>query len=520
MNHINPANVIVLLTKEFSAYKATNTTELDLKVAQELGRLIREFVSSYELAIESRIILELDEKIVWKENEESEESDGEDDEDPLFTENLSEHQLEQALAYYRSTSSGTRTISSMNKRYRFIKGPHHIQQLLRYEKRKRPRLFDQHQSINENVYARFLSMREVRLPLHDRDLRRWALQEAVNLNVSNFRASKFWLHRFKKSHGIVSRKITKFVSAAMVEEAADIDARAEAFVAATKPHILERLPQEIFNADQSGFQKEIHSGRSLAVKGTKEVEAVAQSLAAITHSYTIMPCISAAGELKSPLFICMQEKGGSFPQSGFFQAPNIYATAHTSHMMTKESMKAWFRQVYFPNAPNNSLLLVDSWSSWSDERAIEECIPPEKEITICLIPAKTTPKIQPLDVAFFRTWKNFVRRFSDRVLLDNLPVHLYQRDNIIKLQSLVHNQFSASRFIEFIRYAWYASGFLDGRCTRFENPVEFCFPDDLADECERAENGIKCSQGSFIRCAHCTLVFCFEHFFVGYHYCK
>jgi hypothetical protein len=40
-------------------------------------------------------------------------------------------------------------------------------------------------------------------------------------------------------------------------------------------------------------------------------------------------------------------------------------------MMTKESMKEWFRMVYFPEAPKSSLLLVDSWSSWKDGSAIE-----------------------------------------------------------------------------------------------------------------------------------------------------
>lgn len=49
------------------------------------------------------------------------------------------------------------------------------------------------------------------------------------------------------------------------------------------------------------------------------MEAVVQSLDATTHSYTIMPCISAAGELKSPLFICLQERNGVFPQSGIFE---------------------------------------------------------------------------------------------------------------------------------------------------------------------------------------------------------
>jgi hypothetical protein len=71
----------------------------------------------------------------------------------------------------------------------------------------------------------------------------------------------------------------------------------------------------------------------------------------------------------------------------------------------------------------------------------------------------TTSMIQPLDKYGFRLWKNFVR-FSDRVVLDGLDIDLYQRNNIIKLQSLMH-QLSSPRFENVFKYSWYASGFND-----------------------------------------------------------
>ena len=66
--------------------------------------------------------------------------------------------------------------------------------------------------------------------------------------------------------------------------------------------------------------------------------------------------------------------------------------------------------------------------------------------------------IQPLDVYFFRMWKNFVRKFSDTIILFDYDIHLHLRDNILKLQSLVHNQFTSPRFQNFIRYSWFKSG--------------------------------------------------------------
>ncbi len=43
-------------------------------------------------------------------------------------------------------------------------------------------------------------------------------------------------------------------------------------------------------------------------------------------------------------------------------------------------------------------------------------------------------------------------RFSDRVVLDGLDVDLYQRNNIIKLQSLMH-QLSSPRFENIFKYS-------------------------------------------------------------------
>ncbi len=46
------------------------------------------------------------------------------------------------------------------------------------------------------------------------------------------------------------------------------------------------------------------------------------------------------------------------------------------------------------------------------------------------------------------------RKFFERVLLDNIDLNLKQRNNTIKLHSLIHHQLSSQRFRPMIRYAW------------------------------------------------------------------
>ncbi|KAK0177103.1 hypothetical protein PV328_001182 [Microctonus aethiopoides] len=106
--------------------------------------------------------------------------------------------------------------------------------------------------------------------------------------------------------------------------------------------------------------------------------------------------------------------------------------------------KIWLKNVFFPNVESKSSLLIDSWTGHCPD-AVKSVKPSDKEVEVMIIPKGTTGNIQPLDVFGFRVWKNFVKHFSDSVILhgDNLNLHL--RNNIIKLQSLTHNQLSSPR---------------------------------------------------------------------------
>ncbi|EFN75853.1 hypothetical protein EAI_16727, partial [Harpegnathos saltator] len=175
---------------------------------------------------------------------------------------------------------------------------------------------------------------------------------------------------------------------------------------------------------------------------------VVQSLNSLTHSYTIQPILSASGVLKSPLLIVLQETGdhfGPIVQKTMYKADNIVTFASTSGKLTSDLAIKWFEDVYLPNFGERSVLCFNSWKGQT-EKQFDNIDKGGKDVKIMTIPAGATGMIQPLDVYTFRPWKNFLKQFSDLILLYHYDVNLHLRNNVLKIQSLIHNQFSSPRF--------------------------------------------------------------------------
>ena len=113
----------------------------------------------------------------------------------------------------------------------------------------------------------------------------------------------------------------------------------------------------------------------------------------------------------------------------------------------------------------------------------------------------------------FRIWKNFVRHFSDSVILMNSDVNLHLRNNIIKLQSLVHNQLSSPRYINIFKQGRFKSNYIDKKPENFDNPVEFGFGGSQP-HCEIPG----CKNVAIIKCSWCQKSLCLNHFFNEYHF--
>ena len=182
--------------------------------------------------------------------------------------------------------------------------------------------------------------------LHDIDLGMMALKINENLNIKNFVASETWIRKYKRTHRITSRKITKLIGKKKFNDDEKIDDTIDSFREKIK-NIMKEVPlSAIINADQSGLQKHLTTGRTLAPKGARDVKCVVQSVCSTTHSYTILPLLFANGTLGEKLFIVLQEPSGSFPKKGYFDAPNLVVTCHTSHIMTKSLTDQWLNTCF------------------------------------------------------------------------------------------------------------------------------------------------------------------------------
>lgn len=303
-----------------------------------------------------------------------------------------------------------------------------------------------------------------------------------------------------------------------MNEIDEVRAKARDFVENFKQHFQSKPKNAIYNTDQSGFNLEQISGRTLEIKGTQKVSGNFRSMHSKTHSYTIMPTISADGELLSPLYIIFQEPTGKFGdqvKQTMFQHADLYTVASTSGKITKVLLKEWFTEVIFPHIPTNSVIIVDSLTTYKDRVQIDVEKPDNFEYEIETLPPNTTSMAQPLDVYFFRQYKSFVRRVSDEINLNRPDIKLHIRNTCFKIQLLTFNQFSSPRFYDFIRYSWYKCGYTPEHIAHI-SPNQFCFEDELV-TCSI------CEECSYMRCSWCKNRFCFNHFFIGpptYHYCR
>lgn len=145
----------------------------------------------------------------------------------------------------------------------------------------------------------------------------------------------------------------------------------------------------------------------------------------------------------------------------------------------KNDQKIWIqflREIFLPNPATCNLLLLDSYGVHCDENTIKQLLEEGdfglEKLVVKIIPPNTTYELQSLERYFFRMYKHTIRHIFHNVDFDDLSDTLQQRNNILKLQSLVYQKFPSPRFQQAHGYGWVLAGLGSRSRQRFQNITE------------------------------------------------
>lgn len=151
------------------------------------------------------------------------------------------------------------------------------------------------------------------------------------------------------------------------------------------------------------------------------------------------------GTLKSPLMVVLNEKFGFGPRTGIEARAydNLFVRSTTNGNINKVIIREFVENVVEPNIDETCILVVDALCTQQDQTLYQLN---NKQINLISLPGKSTEHLQPLDCYGFRQWKIFVKNFTEFVELTDYDIDLHLRNNVLRLQSLILNQFQSDKF--------------------------------------------------------------------------
>jgi len=194
----------------------------------------------------------------------------------------------------------------------------------------------------------------------------------------------------------------------------------------------------IYNVDESGFSCVQKPKRIVATKGKKNVGALTSGEKGRT--ITVVCCVSATGTYIPPVFI--------FPRVRMKQSlmdhgpPGSTGTCTKSGWINEEKFEFWFDHFLNCVRPKNAaqpiLLVFDGHSSHTRNLNVVLKARENNVMLLCL-PSHCTHRLQPLDVAFFKSLNS---HYDDecRKWLREHPGHRINEDRIPGLFSIAYGK--------------------------------------------------------------------------------
>ena len=136
----------------------------------------------------------------------------EEEEKQMF-ESSSLSYMKQVLAYYDAinpkTGKRSHTWKSVQNKVKPVTHQYYMARFRDYVEQSGTKK-EKIDSLNDYGYNNLERARDLLCPVHDLDLKRWAIRKARMISFHDFVASDHWILNFKHKHNIHSRKIIKF----------------------------------------------------------------------------------------------------------------------------------------------------------------------------------------------------------------------------------------------------------------------------------------------------------------------
>jgi len=229
---------------------------------------------------------------------------------------------------------------------------------------------------------------------------------AHNFSETSGMAGRAWMEGFRQRHPELSLRKPEAVSVQRASgfNRAKVDRFFEVLESAIFSKEGKRLipPENIFNADESGYTIVQKPHKVLAKTGKKNVGQVTSGERGKT--ITTVCCMSGAGQFVPPLFI--------FPRKNMSQRlmdnapPGSIGTCTPTGWINEEKFAMWFNhfiKTVQPQARESpTILIFDGHASHVRNIELIDKAREHNVLLLCL-PSHCTHKLQPMDVSFFKS---------------------------------------------------------------------------------------------------------------------
>ncbi|XP_062705627.1 tigger transposable element-derived protein 1-like isoform X2 [Aedes albopictus] len=267
----------------------------------------------------------------------------------------------------------------------------------------------------ERMVKWLIDMAKAGLPLNTKRLRMFVAKYVKLAKIKNpFKNGILgprWVAGFLKRHPNISRRVASSLSKCRASVTpAQIKRWFEEITAYIEEKHLESImekPTQIFNMDETAVRTTPTRDVLLAESNKNQVHSRVGNLE--KESYTALFAGNAAGML-APTMVLFPYKQ-RMPGEIFQRLPKGWAAGRTdSGWMTRDTFAAYLKDVFYPwllreKIPFPVIIFVDGHSSHVSAESIAFC--KAKNLTLICLPPNTTQITQPLDVSFFRPFKEY-----------------------------------------------------------------------------------------------------------------